>query len=122
VGRTLFTAIVVFSLGTGLFAISVPDDPDVIIILLRGDANSDDQVNINDASYINSYLFSGGAAPPCMNQADINNDGVVNISDSSHLLNWLFNGGPAPAAPGPFNTTCTTDPLPSPGCQVNPCY
>lgn len=91
-------------------------------IVARGDANNDRKVNMTDAIMINNYLFSGGPAPPCLNQADANNDGVVNMADSSFILNWYFNGGSAPPSPGPFNTTCTVDPLPSPGCLIDPCH
>ena len=77
-------------------------------MLKRGDANHSGVVNISDASYLSSYLYSGGAAPPCMNEADVNGDGVVNGSDVTYLTNWLFNGGSAPPAPGPFNNTCAS--------------
>ncbi len=90
-------------------------------IVLRGDANNNGAVNMSDASYINNYLFSGGPAPPCMNQADVNNSGGVDVSDSVYLLNWLFNGGPEPPSPGPYNTVCTADDSPYPGCAVDPC-
>jgi hypothetical protein len=91
------------------------------LILLRGDASSDGVVNMADATCITNYLFLGGPAPPCMNQADANNDGVVNTSDAIFLLAWLYNGGSPPPAPGPYNTVCTLDDDPYPGCVVNPC-
>jgi len=91
-------------------------------IMGRGDANNDRTVNMTDAIMINNYLFNGGMAPPCLNQADANSDGVVNMADSSFILNWYFNGGYAPPSPGPFNKSCTVDPLPSPGCLIDPCH
>jgi hypothetical protein len=97
----------------------VPDDPR--IILRRGDANNDQTVNLTDPTYINNYLYQGGPAPPCMNQADANNDGRVDLSDSIFLLNWLYQGGPPPPYPGPYNTQCTLDDEPYPGCNVDPC-
>ena len=93
-----------------------------IRVMARGDANNDGRVNISDACMINNYLYSGGPAPPCMNQADANDDGLVTGADSSFILNWYYNGGSAPPSPGPFNKTCTVDPLPSPGCLIDPCY
>lgn len=102
-----------------VFATPVFDDPR--IILRRGDANSDGVVNISDPTVINAFLFQGGPAPPCMNQADANNDGRVDISDSTYLFNFLFGGGSAPPYPGPQNTQCVLDDEPYPGCNVSPC-
>lgn len=90
-------------------------------ILKRGDANSDGTVDVSDSAYITNWLFSGGSAPPCANQADVNNDGAVNVSDPIYLNNYLFQGGSAPPAPGPFNEDCTTDDYPYPGCDLPPC-
>jgi len=87
-------------------------------IIARGDANHDGSVNISDASYIFSYLYQGGPAPPCLNEADANHDGSVAQSDGIYILNWLYHGGSAPPAPGPFNTTCTTSSSPNPGCAI----
>jgi hypothetical protein len=96
----------------------IPDDEE---IMRRGDANMDGVVNLSDAVYVNGYLYSGGPAPPCMNQADVNNDGHVDGSDSVYLLNWLYNGGPVPPSPGPTNTTCAAEDSPYPGCGTSPC-
>jgi len=73
----------------------------------RGDANNDMQVNGSDPIFINSWLFSGGPAPSCIDAADANDDGQVNMSDSVYLNNFLFMGGPAPPPPYP---SCGTDP------------
>jgi hypothetical protein len=89
--------------------------------MMRGDANSDGVVDGADATCITNYLFLGGPAPPCMNQADADNSGAVDISDSIYILNWLFSGGPEPPYPGPSNTACTEDDEPFPGCEVHPC-
>lgn len=86
-------------------------------IIKRGDANHSGAVNIADASFINNYLYNGGPAPPCMNEADANHDGRVDQSDSVYLLNWLFNGGSAPPAPGPYNTSCTHSSSPTISCH-----
>ena len=88
-------------------------------IMARGDANGNGSVDLSDALYITEYLFSGGPAPPCMNQADANNSGTVDQSDTIYLLNWLFDGGAAPPYPGPYNATCTYDDEPFPGCETS---
>lgn len=86
-------------------------------ILKRGDANHSGAVNIGDAVFISNYLFHGGPAPPCENEADANHDGQISGADASYILNWLFSGGPAPPAPGPFNTSCTDSSNPIIGCS-----
>ena len=92
-----------------------------IELIKRGDANSDDSVDLTDPTYINNWLFLGGPPPPCLNQADANNDGSVTLTDSVYLNNWLFLGGPPPPAPGPNNSTCKADDKPYPGCDTSPC-
>jgi len=91
------------------------------LIMVRGDSNLNYKVDMADALMINNWLFSGGVAPPCLNQADANDDGRVDVSDSTFILNWLFMGGPAPPSPGPYNTACKLDPGVNPGCSSGPC-
>jgi len=91
------------------------------MIMVRGDLNRNGRVDMTDAVMINSWLFSGGPAPPCLNQADANDDGRVDVSDSTFILNWLFSGGPAPPSPGPYGTACRLDPGINPGCIASPC-
>jgi len=89
------------------------------IILLRGDANNNNQVNSADATYISNYLFNGGPTPPCLDAADVNDDGTVDISDISYLNSYLFLGGPAPPSPFP---SCGSDPSSdSLGCNSSAC-
>ena len=68
---------------------------------VRGDANSDTQVNLTDAVFILSHLFMGGAGPACLAAADSTGNRSLDLSDSVFLLNFLFNGGDAPPAPFP---------------------
>lgn len=105
--------------GFACFSVTAHDDPR--IILRRGDANSDGDVDTSDAVFIAAYLESGGAEPPCMNQADANDDGVVSSSDAVYVLNWLYNGGSAPPAPGPFATECSEDLDDYISCNESPC-
>ena len=51
----------------------------------RGDANSDAQLNIGDAVFMLSALFSGGQQPPCMDAADVNDDGTYKDGDPNAL-------------------------------------
>ncbi|MEW5923698.1 MAG: dockerin type I repeat-containing protein [Candidatus Zixiibacteriota bacterium] len=63
---------------------------------MPGDANDNDAVNILDVTFIISYLYKGGAAPPCMDQADANGNNTINILDVTYLISYLYKGGPAP--------------------------
>ena len=66
-----------------------------------GDSNKDDLIDISDPTFLLNFIFSGGAAPPCMDAADANNDTRLDISDAIWLLNYLFQGGPQPSEPFP---------------------
>ena len=51
-----------------------------------------------DLTFLVAYLFGGGGAPDCIEEADVNGDGNgPNIQDLTHLVAYLFGGGPAPA-------------------------
>jgi hypothetical protein len=66
--------------------------------LLSGDADHSGGINISDAVYCISYIFSGGPAPDPLPLGDANCDGTVNISDAVYLIAYIFSGGPAPCA------------------------
>ena len=68
---------------------------------VRGDANSDGAINLTDGVIPLLFLFSGGAAPACMDAADTNDTGAVEITDAIIIFSWLFTGGVAPVAPSP---------------------
>ena len=74
----------------------------------RGDSNADRVVNLSDAIAVLSYLFTGGAAPVCLDSSDANDDAKVDISDALSLLGFLFLGNAPPPPPGPL--ACGTDP------------
>ena len=79
------------------------------VMFVRGDADADGKLAINDAILILSKLFAGGEVPACLDRADVNDDGAVNIADTVRLLGYLF-GGSAPPPP----------PFPEPGCDPTP--
>ncbi len=76
---------------------------------IRGDANTDDNIDIADAIFILSYLFSDGAPAGCMDSADTNDDGSVDVSDVVCILVYLFAGGDPLSEP--FQA-CGGDPTP----------
>lgn len=64
-----------------------------------GDINHDGLgPNIVDLTFLTAYLFGGGAAPPCDEEANVDGDegGLINIVDLTYLVAYLFGGGPAP--------------------------
>jgi hypothetical protein len=68
---------------------------------VRGDANSDGSINLTDGVVPLLYLFSGGAAPACLDSADANDTGDIEITDAIIVFSWLFTGGVAPQPPSP---------------------
>ncbi len=68
---------------------------------LRGDCNSDDAVDIADASCTLNWLFAGNARPGCIATTNANGDDSTALADAVYLLNHLFVGGPAPVKPFP---------------------
>ena len=69
---------------------------------IRGDVDLSGRVDITDSINILNFLFTGGAAPACMDAADPADLGRVDISAAVFLLNFLFQGGEAPAQPHPY--------------------
>jgi hypothetical protein len=65
-----------------------------------GDANNDGEIDISDAVFLISYIYSGGAAPADCNypfgMGDANGDGRVSVADAIFLIGYMFSGGPAP--------------------------
>ena len=63
------------------------------IQFIRGDSNSDSQIDIADAIELLDFLFQGGSAPGCMAAVDLNSDSSVDISDAISVLAYLFTTG-----------------------------
>ncbi len=66
---------------------------------LRGDANSDDNINISDAVLIINFIFMEGDPPASQCGGDANSDGLINVSDAVFIINYVFIAGSP--APGP---------------------
>lgn len=61
---------------------------------VRGDANGNASVGVDDIFYLISFLFSNGPGPAGL--ADTNANGSIGVDDIFYLINYLFSGGPAP--------------------------
>jgi hypothetical protein len=64
-----------------------------------GDADGNDLVNVSDAVYLISYIFSGGPPPIPLQAGDVTCDTLVNVSDAVFLISFIFTGGPEPCDP-----------------------
>jgi len=64
---------------------------------LPGDANNNGSwANILDITYLISYLYFNGPAPPCIYEGDPNGDCAINILDIIYCIDFLYNDGPVP--------------------------
>ncbi len=75
---------------------------------LRGDSNTDGDVDVSDVIYTLGYLVSGGPAPICQDAADANDDGSLDLSDSILGLSFLYLGRSPPPLPYPSAGRDTT--------------
>jgi hypothetical protein len=73
---------------------------------LRGDANTDGDMNMADAIYLLQYLFAEGPAVRCPDAGDANDDESMNLADGIYILQYLFADGPAIPPP---HLRCGTD-------------
>jgi hypothetical protein len=65
---------------------------------IRGNINGDalEEIDISDVTYLVTYMFRGGGAPTCEEEADLNGDSSVDIADLTTLVSYSFKSGPAP--------------------------
>ena len=66
---------------------------------IRGNVNGDaeESIDISDVTFLASYCFKSGPAPPCPEEANVNIKMVGSIiSDITYLVTYAFKGGAAP--------------------------
>jgi hypothetical protein len=73
---------------------------------MPGDLNSSGDINIQDFSYLVSYLYGGGPPPPVAANADVDGDCCVDTADVVYLAATIFQGGPPPV-----DCTCDQPPI-----------
>jgi hypothetical protein len=84
---------------------------------VRGDADDDRRLDINDPVVTLLALFSGMGVN-CGQALDATDDGRIDLADALFVLEHLFLGGPPPPAPYPEPGIDATDPLTGyPGCS-----
>jgi hypothetical protein len=67
---------------------------------LVADADNSGSIDISDAVYLISYIFTGGPAPvpDAVGSGDADCSMSIDISDAVYLIAYIFSGGPAPGA------------------------
>jgi len=67
---------------------------------IRGNVDNDpsENIDISDLVYLVDWLYHGGPAPVCVDEADMDHDHAVTSGDVDYLVDYMFNGGPAPVA------------------------
>ena len=66
---------------------------------MRGSVDYDprDITDISDLVYLVDYMFTGGPAPVCFEEADMDcTGGILDIADLVYLVDYMFNQGPPP--------------------------
>lgn len=81
---------------------------------LRGDANSDSIVNLDDTIFMLEFLFLGGKIPQCFKAFDSDANETINITDPIRVYQTLFFGQPIPS---PF-PICGTEKVEKLGCEI----
>ena len=93
------------------------EPPPPVDTFVRGDADSNNQVNLNDGIVTLNFLFLAGPMPACLDAADTDDNGMIILNDAVALFNWLFLAGTPPTEPTPSTGTypaddCGRDPTP----------
>ncbi len=69
-----------------------------VCILLCGDVNGDEVIDVGDIIYLINYLFTGTSAPDPLCLGDVNCDSLVDVGDVIYLINYLFTGTSPPCS------------------------
>jgi hypothetical protein len=87
-----------------------------------GSANGDGKLDLADGIYILSFLFRGGAPPPCMKAADVNGDCAVDSSDAIAAIYYVLEfGGQLPPVLGTGCQVVPAETCPALTCELNEC-
>jgi len=88
------------------------------LLLVRGDCDSNGEVNITDPICVLEHLFLDLLGPACYRSSDADGDGVLTITDPIYLLNYLFLGGAPPVDPFPGCGLFPGEFLPGERCET----
>ncbi len=76
---------------------------------VRGDCNTDGQIDIGDPIRLLGYLFAGATTPSCLDACDLSDNESLDIGDAIYALQYLIGRGSPPMPPFPL---CGPDPTP----------
>ena len=77
-------------------------------LFLRGDANSDGELDVTDVLITLQYVILYGDPPKCLKAVDAADDGRLNLTDAVRVVLHLFRGRELP----PPYPRCGADPTP----------
>ncbi|HPM37444.1 MAG TPA: hypothetical protein PK186_07795 [candidate division Zixibacteria bacterium] len=63
---------------------------------LRGDITHSGDIAVSDLTALIAFLFRGGAALHCVQEADVDANDALGVADLTALVGFLFRGGAAP--------------------------
>jgi hypothetical protein len=72
-----------------------------LIAYLCGDADSSENIDIDDVVALIEYIFSSGDAPYPIESGDVNCADNIDIDDAVYVIMYIFSGGPVPCADCP---------------------
>ncbi|MFH1894273.1 MAG: M64 family metallopeptidase [Candidatus Zixiibacteriota bacterium] len=61
-----------------------------------GDADGSTEIDIDDAVFLISYIFTGGHPPVPIETGDADCSSAIDIDDVVYLISYIFTGGPQP--------------------------
>jgi hexosaminidase len=93
-GFTLFPPIANESMA---LAIDLPEG-----YAIMGDANASGKIDIDDVTYLISYVFIEGPPPAPLRAGDPDGSGGIDIDDITYLITYIFVSGPPPVSLGPI--------------------
>jgi hypothetical protein len=68
-------------------------------IFICGDADGNQEIDIDDIIYVVNFIFLGGDAPYPIESADADCSDAVDIDDVVYLINYIFTNGHSPCDP-----------------------
>ena len=86
------------------------DDDPVGPLFVRGMCSNDGtRLQLSEAVFIFSFLFTGGQTPDCREACDTDQSGALDLTDGVVILNFLFTGGTPPANWNGISPVCEID-------------
>jgi hypothetical protein len=74
---------------------SDPINSKLVNVLLKGDVNNDNKVNVTDCICVIDYIFGVSNATIIETMVDVNSDRKVNVSDVISIIDIIFGESPS---------------------------